>query len=67
MFTSNLGSKVDLVQDLKEKYESGQTESSAQNKKILFWTKASAVLTAIYAGLTFWQAYLQQAPILQIS
>jgi len=49
------GVQIDLVQDLKEKYETSQQQSEAHSKKILLWTKVSALLIFIYAGLTWWQ------------
>jgi len=46
------GVQIDLVQDLKQKYETAQSDNAAHSKKILFWTKISAALLFIYAGLT---------------
>jgi len=48
------GVQIDLVQDLKETYQSSQTDSTTQNNKQLFWTKISAgllfVVALVYCG-----------------
>ncbi len=49
------GVKIDLVEDLKKKYESSETENAAHQKKQLLWVQISSVLIFIYAGLTAWQ------------
>jgi hypothetical protein len=49
------GVQIDFVKDFRDKYDASQSESEANNKKQLFWTRASAVLIFIYAALTFWQ------------
>jgi|SRR5579864_3278022 len=45
------GVQIDLVQDLKQKYESAQQDNTAHNKKVLRWTQVSAVLFFISAAL----------------
>lgn len=50
--------EIDLVKDLREQQQRQHTERTAQNSKQLLWTKITAVLVFIYAGLTFWQAYV---------
>jgi hypothetical protein len=50
------GVQIDLVKDLKEKYEAAQADNTAHSNKILFWTKISAALLFIYAALNWWQA-----------
>lgn len=50
------GVEIDLVQDLKQKYETASTEANAHNNRQLLWAKISAGLIFVYAGLTFWQA-----------
>jgi hypothetical protein len=50
------GVEIDLVQDLKDTYETSQRDNTTHNDKQLFWTKISAGLILLYAGLTFWQA-----------
>jgi hypothetical protein len=57
------GVKIDFVQDLRDKYDSSQTEDATHSKKILFWTQVSAVLLFIYAGLTAWQGCLTRESI----
>src|SRR5258708_4102432 len=57
------GVKIDFVQDLRDKYDSSQTEDATHSKKILFWTQVSAVLLFIYAGLTAWQGSLTRESI----
>lgn len=52
------GVQIDLVQDLKKKYETAQSEGTTHSNKILFWTKISAGLLFVYVGLTLLQAYL---------
>ncbi len=54
------GAKIDFVQDLRDKYDAAQKDSTSHSKDVLFWTKVSAVLLFIYAGLTFWQGYSSQ-------
>lgn len=49
------GIQIDLVKDLKEQYKAEHDETTAHNKKQLFWTKIAALLVAIYAFLTWWQ------------
>jgi hypothetical protein len=51
------GVQIDLVQDLRQKYDAAQQDSTSHSNKILFWTKISALLLFIYAGLTLWQGY----------
>ncbi len=43
------GVQIDLVQDLKKTYQSGQADSTTHNNKQLFWTKISAALLFIVA------------------
>jgi hypothetical protein len=50
------GVQIDLVKDLKQKYEAAQSDSTIHSNKILFWTKTSAALLFIYAGLTWVQS-----------
>jgi hypothetical protein len=50
------GVQIDFVKDLKQDYKAAQGDSTAQNKKQLFWTKVSAGLLLVYVGLTLWQA-----------
>ena|ERR1700687_1814249 len=57
------GVQIDLVQDLKDKRDSAQTENTTHNKKQLVWTKISALLIFIYAGLTFWLVCLSGTAI----
>ena len=57
------GAKIDFVQDLRDKYDASQQDSTSHSQKILFWTKISAALLFIYAGLTFWQGYLTRESI----
>jgi hypothetical protein len=57
------GVQIDLVEDLKETFKSGQTESTTQNSKQLFWTKVSAALFLLYVALTLIQACLTQKSI----
>src|SRR5712675_1333255 len=51
------GVEIDLVQDLKKKYESSQTESAAHNRRQLFWTKITTVLLFLTAGFAGWQGW----------
>jgi hypothetical protein len=46
------GVKIDLVQDLKEKYNAAQENSGEHNRKQLFWTKASTVILLGYSIIT---------------
>lgn len=57
------GVQIDLVKDLKKTYESSQTDGTAHNKRQLFWTKVSAGLLFIYAGLTSTQACLTKIAV----
>jgi hypothetical protein len=50
------GIKIDLVNDLRQQHKTEHYETAAYNKKQLLWTKVTAGLVFIYAGLTFWQA-----------
>src|SRR5277367_4708209 len=50
------GVQIDLVQDLKKKYETAQSDNTAHSKKILFWTIISAGLLLLYVTLTLWQS-----------
>jgi hypothetical protein len=50
------GVQIDLVEDLKQKYETAQSANATHSNKILFWTKISAALLFIYAGLTLVQS-----------
>jgi hypothetical protein len=49
------GVEVDFVQDLKDRHNTEQRETTTHNKKQLLWTKVTAALVLIYAGLTWWQ------------
>jgi hypothetical protein len=49
------GVQIDFVDDLKKKYQSNQGDNATHSNKILFWTKVSAGLLFIYAGLAWWQ------------
>src|ERR1700680_3299326 len=46
------GVQIDLVQDLKKTYESGQSNNATHNNKQLFWAKISAGLILGYVLLT---------------
>jgi len=48
--------EIDLIEDLKKEYKTAKTQTTTHNDKQLLWTKVSAGLIFIYAGLTFWQA-----------
>jgi hypothetical protein len=50
------GIEIDLVKSLKKQYEADQDRTKTHNKKQLLWTKITAGLVFVYAGLTFWQA-----------
>jgi hypothetical protein len=50
------GVQIDLVEDLRQKYETAQSDNTSHSRKILFWTIASAILLFIYADLTAWQS-----------
>src|ERR1700692_2481818 len=52
------GVKIDLVKDLKEKYETAQGDSTTHSNKVLFWTKISAALLLVYVSLTAIQTWL---------
>jgi hypothetical protein len=52
------GVQIDLVKNFRESYESAQTQNTAHNEKQLRWTKVSAALILVYAGITLWQACL---------
>ncbi|HKI27166.1 MAG TPA: hypothetical protein VKA07_12620 [Candidatus Sulfotelmatobacter sp.] len=52
------GVQIDLVKDLKEKYESSQTQSSTHNDKVLLWSKIGAGLIFVYAAITLLQTCL---------
>jgi len=54
------GVQIDLVKDLREKYETSQNDGTTHNKRQLRWTKISAGLLLIYVGLTMWQAWSAQ-------
>jgi hypothetical protein len=51
------GVQIDFVKDFRQEYTSSQKHSTTQGKKILFWTKASAILLFVYATLTGMQDY----------
>ncbi len=46
------GVQIDLVKDLKEKYETNLTETNTQAQKQLSWAKVSAALLAVYVMAT---------------
>ncbi len=46
------GVQIDLVKDLREKYETSQGENTAHNNKVLFWTKIGAFAVIVYAIIT---------------
>lgn len=51
------GAKIDFVQDLREEYETAQSDDKTHKNRQLFWTKVAAGLLFATAGLTLWQAY----------
>ncbi len=57
------GAKIDFVEDLRKKYDTAQQESTAHSGRVLFWTKASALLLFVYAGLTGYQDYLSRQQV----
>ena len=57
------GIEIDLVQDLKKKYQTATDDQTAHNKKQLFWTKIAAGLVFVYALLTGWQGCLTRQAI----
>lgn len=52
------GVQIDFVQDLKKKYDTTQAANTAHSNKILLWSKISALLLFIYAGVAVWQGFL---------
>jgi hypothetical protein len=46
------GAQIDFVKDLRNQYKTSQDQNTAHSEKILFWTKVSAWLLAIYIALT---------------
>lgn len=59
------GIQIDFVKDLREQQKANQDENTSHSKKILWWTKVSAALIFVYAGLTAWQGYLTRQAIHQ--
>jgi hypothetical protein len=49
------GVQIDLVESLREKYDTAQSDDASHNKKVLFWTKVSAVLLFIVIVIYYFQ------------
>ena len=54
------GVEIDLVESLKQELQAERKHKATQDKKQLFWTKTTAGLVFIYAGLTLWMAITAQ-------
>jgi hypothetical protein len=52
------GVKLDFVDSFKEQHKTERSEDQATSKKQLRWTKATAILVAIYTLVMIWQACL---------
>ncbi len=49
------GIEIDFSQDLKKQKQTEHDETTAYNKKQLWWTRVTAGLVFVYALFTFWQ------------
>jgi hypothetical protein len=51
------GTKIDLVEDLKDQYTASHAETSSHNNKQLLLSGATVILLLVTAGFSFWQGF----------